>query len=145
MEDFLSMFGGGGTDTMDSSGPMVSPYPQSSDPTGGQVSPYPQNSIDPGMQSYLQMLGMTSPSATPQVQPMTMAQPQMPVASSAGALPSGSLNPLLGLGITGQKSQQMPGIAALDAASTPNYTVPQPANPTGKGTGTASVPITAFL
>jgi len=82
-----------------------------------------------GLAGYMQMLGMMpqqqAQAAQPQAQPAAMAA----AAPVAGALPQGSMNPLLGLGITGQKAQQQPGMGAFGAAAMPiNYAIPATPN-----------------
>ena len=150
MEDFLSMLGMGG-DTGGSTA-MVSPYPDASGVAGGSpgdmVNPYPISAgggaIDPAMQSYLHMLGI--PNATAGASPMTAPQMTQPTTQPGTQLPPGMLAPFLGLGISGQKAQEgMSQMAGGGGAST-NYALPaNPGGSTGKGTGTASIPITALI
>ena len=171
-DDFSDLFGGsldfGGGDA---SSAMVSPYP---DATGvaagsyapaGMVSPYPTSvgggATDPAMSPYigpyLQMLGLPGISGG--------ANPQADLAANPSAAPAAqpAVNPAvaamlpawLGLGISGQKAMQGPGMTQGNNPA-PYKTAAAPAasgggmgsltgNAGSKGIGTASVPITAFF
>lgn len=141
--DFSSLFGSGDAGTASSGissvdpSSMVNPYPASA---GGQGPEPPTASIDPGLLSYLNMLGLSGTASvsgngaiSPAQQPMTTATTQMGLAPTS--LTSGMAPAFLNLGISGQKALQGQDAPTTSSGAIPYTTNAMPATSTQGGSG----------